>query len=716
MTLGTADQWSQHTRHTLKRYDEALLRQVAHKLCKPRNQWPVDEILDRVVAALNNAAMIDRRLKELPAACRQILAVMGRGRQTRWPVGTLIEILVALGHDDGLAPLVTLLESGLLLPELFPLGSDPDQEKASSRGRFRNLASWLARSEPMPMLLAAPAVSGRVQGEELGLECPKAEVSAKASVHEADGLDWPLRLAALWQQALATPLRRTQQGDFFKRDADRLSGDPLLGAAPTDVLTPIADPGFLSAALAISSGLLREEGAELHAAEWPAGFKDALPELIAELWAALARVTTWNPAAGHALPEGAGNPYPSAYLLALLLLGSLSEKSWAAPEAIEEWIAARHPYWLGKKTESIGIAPFLLGLAYSLRLLQAAKADDGAWRVRLSPLGRWLIGATDKAPTLSGFQQTLLVQPNLEILAYRQGLTPELIASLSKIATWKGLGPACTLQLEPHSVYRALEMGESLTSIVQLLEGHGMKAIPGAVLDSLKTWSSKRERISVYAAGAIFEFASAADMNEAITRGLRAVRLTDRLAIVADESEIDFKQFRLTGTRDYTLPAERCVDVEADGVTLSVDLARSDLLLETEVQRFAEPIAAPSTPATAQGRRSYRLTPASIASARQQGVSLAYLETWFGQRTGLPISAAAQMLVSGPEAPAVELRRRLVMQVANEHLADGLVQWPGTRALIIARLGPTTLVVDEGNVPALTERMKELGLKMMFEG
>ena len=112
---------------------------------KPRNQWPVEEILERVAAALSNAAMIDRRLKELPAACRQILAVMGRGRQTRWPVGTLVEILVALGHQDGLAPLVTLLESGLLLPELFPLGGDPEQEK-SGRGRFRNLASWLARS------------------------------------------------------------------------------------------------------------------------------------------------------------------------------------------------------------------------------------------------------------------------------------------------------------------------------------------------------------------------------------------------------------------------------------------------------------------------------------------------------------------------------------------------------------------------------------------
>src|SRR5438874_1330416 len=97
MTTGTTERWNQHTRQTLLRYDEALLRQLAHKLCKPRNQWPVDELLDRVVAALNNAAMVDRRLKEVPAACRQILCVIAHSRQTRWPLGSLVEMLVALG-------------------------------------------------------------------------------------------------------------------------------------------------------------------------------------------------------------------------------------------------------------------------------------------------------------------------------------------------------------------------------------------------------------------------------------------------------------------------------------------------------------------------------------------------------------------------------------------------------------------------------------------
>src|SRR5262249_48117765 len=204
----------------------------------------------------------------------------------------------------------------------------------------------------------------------------------------------------------------------------------------------------------------------------------------------------------------------------------------------------------------------------------------------------------------------------------------------------------------------------------------------------------------IYSAGAIFEFTSPAEMNEAIVRGLPAVRLTNRLAIVASEKDIEYKHFRLTGTRDYTLPPEKCVDIEADGVTLSIDLTRSDLLLETELQRFAMSVQQPLSPHAlgdglsffslsgpegsgarggALGRRYYRLTPASIAAARNQGVALVYLERWFGQRTGLPISAAARLLMTGPAAAPVELRRRLVLHVGNENLADGLQQWPGTR-------------------------------------
>jgi hypothetical protein len=300
------------------------------------------------------------------------------------------------------------------------------------------------------------------------------------------------------------------------------------------------------------------------------------------------------------------------------------------------------------------------------------------------------------------------VQPNLEILAYRQGLTPGLIARLGRLATWKGLGPACTLQLQPESVYRALESGETFETILQALQRHGMKPVPEPVVNSLRTWADKRERIQIYAAAALFEFNSAEELSEALARGLPAVRLSDRLAVVAREGDIDYRHFRLLGTRDYTLPPERCVEVEADGVTLGIDLARSDLLLETEVGRFAEPLERSGV----SGRCFYRLTPATVAAARDNNLTLAALENWFFQRTGQALPPAARLLFVGGQLGPFELRRLLVLYAPTEEIADGLQQWPQTRALIEARLGPTALVVSEEGAAALRERLAMLGVEL----
>jgi hypothetical protein len=387
-----------------------------------------------------------------------------------------------------------------------------------------------------------------------------------------------------------------------------------------------------------------------------------------------------------------------------LLLARLPEDGWVRPDAVETWIATQHPYWTNESLRPSRQKPwletFLLGVAYPLRLVQAARGADG-WCVRLTPTARWLLGLTE-APNLETlYTQTLLVQPNLQIVAYRQGLTSNLIARLTQFAAWENLGAACTLQLQPETVYRALEAGQTFDSIRLTLEQHGTRGIPPAVLDSLRTWANKRDRITVYPSATLLEFGSADDLNEALARGLPAVRLSDRLAVAANEESIEFRHFRLSGTRDYALPPEKCVHVEADGVTLSVDLARSDLLLETELPRFAELISGTS----ANGRRQYRLTPASLNEGRSAGMTLTALEMWFHQRAGQALPPAARLLMTADQAEAPRLQRYLVLHVADEELADGLMQWPQTRELIEERLGPTALVVTEEKVAVLRERL-----------
>jgi hypothetical protein len=732
MPLSDPAFWSEHLRRTLQRYDEPLLRLVAGKLLRPRGQWPVDELIERCVATVNNAAVIDRRVQELDATSRRLLALIGHSRQPCWQVGHLLQMLVTLGWAEVAPAVFTLLEAGLLYPvytDLFAaegmvLPGVPPSRGVLARGTARLRGFELLRDSDgiaAHSFFAHPLVTARALGKDEADE-GKSPITdwppssalchlPAASVQEADGLEWPLRLAALWQQVSAGPLRWTQQGDFFKRDLDRLRADPLLNAAPADSLTDLPDAALLTVALARIEGILQEEDGELRAAPLP-DWEQGLAATLASLWAALPLLASWNPGHGWAGNNLEWNPYPSAYLVALLLVSRLPPDAWIAPAALERWMFKHHPYWSvrSERQEKEGplLSSFLLGLAYQLRLVQAAKNARGEWVVRLSPLGRWLLGLAEAPAAPPVYTQTLLVQPNLEILVYRQGLTPGLIARLSRFGVWKSFGAACTLQLQPNTVYRALEAGETFETIVQTLERHGMKPTPPAVLDSLRTWSNKRERIAIYPAAALFEFASAQDLSEALARGLPGLRLTERLAVVAKESDVDFRHFRLSGTRDYSLPPERCVEVEPDGVTLSVDTARSDLLLEMELQRFAESV----DRTTVNGRRVYRLTPASLDTARRSGLSLQTLETWFSQRSSTPLSAAARFLMSATQIPALEIRRQLVLQVADEELADGLQQWPGTRSLIQGRLGPTALVVAEEDTDELLQRLRTLGVSV----
>ncbi len=720
MALAEPAFWSELLRRTLTRYEDDLLRPVVSQLIKPRNQWPVDDLIERSLVATANTAVIDRRLQDLDPASRQVLALIGHSRQPCWSFGNLVELVIALGHPDGVKPLFALLEAGLLYPLLTPLAPPVESNGQTAGVRLKNFEQWLGFATTGGLtVFTLPLIASRAVGENLGLpDLSPGETGGSrltpVQVHEGDGLEWPLRLGVLWQQVASAPLRRTMQGSFFKRDLDRLEQDGLLNGASADRLTDVPDLGFLTVALAELEGILAQDDTELHAGELPAAWDNGLAATLESLWADLPRLQTWNPQDGWRGGESmTGNPFPSAYLLALLLLARAPEGVWLRPADLEQWLADHHPYWTGEAVRPSQKKPwlvtFLLGVAYHLRMVQAAKDETGEWVVRLTPTGRWLLGLSDVPPQEPAYAQTLLVQPNLEIIAFRQGLTTGLVAKLTQFAAWKNLGAACTLQLEPETVYRALESGQTFESIRLTLEQHGTRTLPTAVLESLRTWSNKRDRITVYPSATLMEFGTADDLNEALARGLPAVRIADNLAVVVNEDGIDYRNFRLTGTRDYALPPERCVTIEPDGVTLSVDLSKSDLLLETELPRFAEL----QDRSTMTGRRQYRLTPASLANGRAAGLTLGTLETWFHQRAGQPLSASARLLMVGGQVDAPFFRRYLVLHLPTPELADGVLQWPETRVLVTSRLGPTALVVPEENAAPLRERLQKAGIQVI---
>jgi hypothetical protein len=693
-----ADAWSSHVRDTLGRYSEPLLRQVAAKLVRARTNQPLDEVLDKAISTLLNPPVIDRRLKDLSPAARKLLAAIGLSRRPTWKVGHLLALLAGLGHAEGFTPIQETLEAGLLFPEL-------------NSGEVEDFAAWLGASGTLhAVVFAHPAVSIRARGEDLGLS--DLGTAASGPVRIADGLDWPLRLAAVWQQIDAGPMRLTQGNTLFKRDQTRLQADDVLNTPAVDQLAILPDPGTLALFWARAAGLLQEQDGELRSKPldvWNAPLHEVLERLVS----AMPLLEAWDPLAGYAPSDIGLSPFPSAAFLCLLALAGMKPGHTVSPASLAAWLWEHHPTWAGtlpdSEHETQGekwVATFLLGLAHPLRLVEAVDTTEGRM-VRLADLGRHLLAAGPEPAAPPAFPQTLLVQPNAEVLAYRQGLTPDLIATLSRFARWKGLGPACTLELNPEQTYRGLESGLTLPMILQALNRHGTRPVPPAVTDLLQRWSNKRERITVYSSAVLVEFPSAAELDEAMGRGIVALRVTDRIGMTADGKEPGLTQLRLIGNRDYEGRPQRCLTVAEDGVTLLVDAAQADLLLEAEIGKYAEPLAN-ETPTI----RRFRLSPPSLRRAAELGLSLSDIDLWFEERSGLPLSPAGRLFLLGKQLPPPVASRKLVVQFPTSDIADGVMQWPETRALVSERLGPQAVAIDESAFEPLQKLLADLGVAL----
>jgi hypothetical protein len=678
---------------TLARYAEPLLRSVAGRWMRLRTQWATDEVRERLQEALANPVAVDRTLKTVSPTARRLLRLIAIGRQTEWRLRALADLLAIVDPGKGIAAVRELLEAGVLYPQL-----------AGRTSQLASISTWLNQAPGQALsLVVVPLAAARGRGEDLGVVPLPHDDLGSATPQEADGFEWLLRLAVVWQFAREGPLRRTQQRGLFKRDVERLQSHSLLSTPPAESIGPLPGPEMLAVELARAEGVLHFEPEEIRAGTLPAAWDEGLGTALLSLWSAWTGADGWDPQRGAENGSGA-----SAAAIATLVVAALAEVSDGA------WVRASHvDAWLDSVPdvgEEAGSA-FLLGIGHQLRLVQATR-HRGAWWVRLSPVGRAIAAVSNKVtidrPT---FEQTLLVQPNLEIVLYRQGLTPPLLARLTRFAEWQTLGLACTLRLTADSVYRGLESGETLNDIVRLLERHGTRAISETVLGSLRSWASKRERVLVYPSAVLLEFRSEEELDRALREGAVEQKVSDRIGLISSEDRIDYAQFRLVGTRDYLAVDERCVEVNGDGLTVTVNEHKSDLLLVSELRRFAEPLATSGT----DERPRYRMTPATLAAARSQGWDVKALNTWFLRRSGDELSATAKLLLAGEEAPPSRLEQVTVLRVPTAELADGIVAWAETRDLIHERLAPNLLAVPADAVETLLARLASLGVRVEAE-
>jgi Helicase conserved C-terminal domain len=441
----------------------------------------------------------------------------------------------------------------------------------------------------------------------------------------------------------------------------------------------------------------------------------------------------------------------------LLWLSALDEDDWVTLDDLAEHLSARFPGWsqvtlceespegpdaLGResaprvrarlKLEKKHRPPqgtkvleaLLLGAAYPLGLIRVAEERTGRrLAVQISRLGRYALALGPAPLPQTTFEHFLFVQPNFEMIAYRQGLTPQLVGLLSRFATWKQIGSAIELKLTRESIVHGLDRGLTPDSILELLARHSQRALPPGVIDAVKSWSARRERVTFYKSATLIEFGSDSERDRAMESwpgGIAAapVAVAERFLLVEDDGNIPYDRLRTSSSRDYRRPAEVCMTPLSDGVSLRLDPARADLLVDAELERFADPVESPEA-ARAQSpsggaARTFVITSESIRRALGRGVSPLQLTEWFAKRTGAEIPAAVQLLLAATttRVPPLRAARMVVLNLPNVVLLDGLLEHPSTGPLLGERLGPTSVAIPETSQAALQKALKQLGISL----
>jgi len=740
-------------RAALARYDGATIVALARESGlgdPPPGREPAAAAVADFLAEGRSAS---RLVGGLEPASRLVLGLFGLTETPGWPVRGLGHALACLGVEtrEALGP---LLRVGLVVAARDGSGYLRDPEAVLDGGPS---AAGTLLAHP-----AAAAVARTTLPGWGGLALPRSGPVRKA--RESDGLEPLLRMAVVWQRADEAPLRQTQQGTLYKRDRDRIEDDPVIAGPVADALEPLPDMPALWMELARGVGLLvAEPGSERVAAAPPAFWSENayhLPQMTAVRWLTLRH---WHELGGLQR-EGATAELalPYARPAVLLWLATLGDDEWVAAADFARFLRDLSPDWdrpafadpdapagpnpppagpaksrtpRPKARESSGpvgptagddpgsrpLEAMLFGPAYQFGLVRVAEEEvTGRRVVRLSAMGRYVLAIGPPPPPPPAYEQFLFVQPSFEIIAYRQGLTPALIGQFSRFALWSQIGAALALRLTPESVYRGLEGGLTAEAVLDRLARHNARPLPPGVAEAVRGWAGRRDRVTYHASATLVEFATAADLDRALSgwpadpAGVAApVRVSDRLLLVEDEASIPFRQFRMTGARDYRRPPEACVEVEPDGVTLSLDLARSDLLVDAELGRFAVEQSADDRPSGGTRRR-FAVSAASLARAADGGMTAAQLSHWYLRRTGADVPPALRLILAARASrlPPLRATRPVLLRAPSAEVLDGLAQHPATRDHLGERLGPTAVLVAEDRLAPLRKALEHLGLEL----
>lgn len=739
----------------LARHSSAALRDLAATLGSyvPEGGSHHEEWVRRIASVWNEPASAMRLAGGLPEPTRNLLAVIAWGPQNV-PIDSreLGRIARTLGYEPHDA-----IGGAAAFGAIIPV-PPPFQDSLSLGARKQIVETGHCENTGFVIW---PSLIERLTAPEIGqLTATHAVEGDVRPAMPSDIADWAVRLAALWQAAMITPLRRTQAGTLHKKDRDQILREPVLAEPPSEwpggpnAWQEWVFEAFVPCALHV--GLLSEEPDALRATPLSHWADDSLhlPDRFARAMTATIRPESFGP------EQSAETAYPATPWLPSILLADLSnrpENDWTALDALLEDFAdlfektlirpqpenhatkqaaadavmlktrpRKKPDATPTPARAATVAPalksWLLGPGCLAGLVETGTAADGTQALRATAQTRFLTGQGPPPPPQPFVEKALFLQPNLEGILYRQAISGQSLPRVASVLRFAGIGPVLQVRLDESWARHMFGAGLAREEAEARLTAMSAVEISRSVLETFRTWAGKSDRVRIHPSLTLLETGSAEDLEAlralATDRGLAAFPIGERLLAIEDADAIPFDALRLLAQQDQAQKPAQCVRPFGDGTLLEVDFTKSDLALDPELARFTrqETESALNSPAESSARY-YRIDRQSLTLARQSGVTAAWLDRFFRKRGGEATPPAVALLwqcVSGSAepiyAPTLSIKRTCVIRTADERTLDGLMSLESTAPLIAARLGPTAAEVEPRDLEELADIARELGV------
>jgi len=362
-----------------------------------------------------------------------------------------------------------------------------------------------------------------------------------------------------------------------------------------------------------------------------------------------------------------------------------------------EWLKQEYPWLMGAFTTWL----------YFLGLVELVVDNDKPVGFRLSEIGRatfhpeWAAVSPTETNLQASTQPAWVVQPNFDIIAYLDRVSASQLAFLERHAErTQSHRHTAHYRLTRQTVYRGLESGTTLDSLLNGLQTGSQVELPQNVIVELREWASLRDALILRRGANLLEFPSPRSLQERLLQGLTGRVIAERFLLLDPRPA---PQLPGLASIDYARPLPKTLTATETG-TICLQSGSYDLMTTAQLSQWALPAS----------DSEWQLTAESISAALQSGRKITELLTWLNNRMKHSMPALLEMALRSwaGAAYAVEMESVIVLRCPQEQIFQVLVTSPLIKSTLTGYLFPDLLFVNPDLLETLRQRLDWLGWKV----